>query len=207
MKGNPPAIHYSTSPVLRYFQYMQEKLFTLPNIVTLCRLAALPVVWVWAFQGKPRWVGIAVFVLLLSDILDGLLARLLKQSTELGAKLDSFADNLLVPSALIWLLMLRPEILRGSNLIVFLIGAGSNILMQLITYLKFKRYPPNLHLYSSKASAVFGAIFVMHALVFGFHPIVYYIAAGLFTLSNSEGLLLVLTRSEVHENMGSIFRK
>ena len=186
---------------------MQEKVFTLPNIVTLCRLASLPVVWVWAFQGKPRWVGISIFVLLLSDILDGLLARLLKQSTELGAKLDSFADNLLVPSGLIWLLMLRPEILKGYNLIIFAIGAGTNILMQLVTYLKFARYPPNLHLYSAKASAVVGAAFAMHALVFGFHPVVFYIAAGLFTLSNTEGLLLVLTRSDIHENMVSILRK
>jgi phosphatidylglycerophosphate synthase len=185
---------------------MKEQLFTLPNIVTLCRLAALPVVWLWAFQGKPQWVGIGVFVLLLSDILDGLLARLLKQTTPLGAKLDSFADNLLVPSSLIWLLMLRPEILRGMNLMLFVVGAGSNILMQLATYFKFKRYPPNLHLYSAKASAVFGAIFIMHSLVFGLHPIMYYLAAGLFTLSNSEGLILVLTRSEVHEGMGSIFR-
>lgn len=186
---------------------MTEPLFTWPNIVTLGRLAALPVVWIWAFQGKPQWVGISVFVLLLSDILDGLLARLLKQSTPLGAKLDSFADNLLVPSTFIWLLMLRPEILRGGNLALFLVGAGSNILMQLITYLKFKRYPPNLHLYSAKASAVFGAIFSMHALVFGLHPMMYFLAVGLFTCSNSEGILLVLTRSEVHEHMGSIFRK
>lgn len=186
---------------------MKEHLFTLPNIVTLCRLAALPIVWIWAFQGKPRWVGIGVFVLLLSDILDGLLARLLKQITPLGAKLDSFADNLLVPSSLIWLLMLRPEILRGSNLIIFLIGAGSNILMQFTTYLKFNRYPPNLHLYSAKASAVFGAIFIMYSLIFGLHLVMYYLAAGLFTLSNSEGLVLVLTCSEVHEGMGSILRK
>ncbi len=186
---------------------MNDKLLTLPNIVTLCRIAALPIVWIWAFQDKSQWVGISVFVLLLSDILDGLLARVLKQTTELGAKLDSFADNLLVPSTLIWLLMLRPEILHGGNLLLFLAGAGSNILMQLITYLKFKRYPPNLHLYSAKASAVFGAAFIMHALVFGLHPVMYYLAAGLFTLSNSEGVLLVLTRSEVHENMGSIFRK
>lgn len=186
---------------------MNDRLLTLPNIVTLCRLAALPIVWIWAFQGKPQWVGISVFVLLLSDILDGLLARLLQQTTELGAKLDSFADNLLVPSSLIWLLMLRPEILRGQHLLVFLIAAGSNMLMQLATYLKFKRYPPNLHLYSAKASAVFGAAFIMHALVFGLHPSMYYLAAGLFIFSNSEGILLILTRSEVHENMGTIFRK
>jgi len=186
---------------------MKERLFTIPNIVSLCRLAAVPVVWIWAFQGKSQWVGISVFVLLLSDILDGLLARLLNQITELGAKLDSFADNLLVPSTLIWLLMLQPEILRGLNLLIFLVGAGSLILLQLITYLKFKRYPPNLHLYSAKASGVFGAVFIMHALVFGLHPVMYYLAAGLLILSNSEGILLVLTRSEVHENMGSIFRK
>ena len=121
---------------------MKEKILTPPNIVTLCRLACIPVVWVFAFQGHVRLVGIATLILLLSDILDGQLARRLNLVSEFGAKLDSFVDNLLVPSALIWLLMLRPEVLQWRNLLIFIIAAGSNILMQIVTYLKFKRYPP-----------------------------------------------------------------
>ncbi len=186
---------------------MTGKLLTIPNCVTLCRLAALPVVWLWAFQDKSRWVGIAVMVLLLSDILDGLLARLLHQSTQLGAKLDSFADNFLVPSTFVWLLMLVPEILHGHNRFFFFVGIGSNLLMQISTFLKFRRYPPNLHLYSAKVSAVFGAVFVLHALLFGLDPFMYYLSSGLFTLSNTEGILLVLSRAEVHEKMGSVFRR
>ena len=41
--------------------------------------------------------------------LDGQLARRLHQRSKLGAELDSLADNLLVPSALAWLVLLRPE--------------------------------------------------------------------------------------------------
>lgn len=184
---------------------MPVDLLTVPNLVTLCRLAALPLVWWWAFQGNAPRVGISVLVLLLSDILDGLLARLLGQATELGAKLDSLADNLLVPSTLIWLLMLRPGILRGWNLAFFVMAAGSSLLMQVAVYLKFTRYPPNLHLYSSKISAVFGALFIMHALVFGLSRPIYVIAAVLFTLSNTEGVLVALTHSEVTEHIGSLF--
>lgn len=186
---------------------MNHALLTIPNLITLGRLACLPVLWGFAFQHKPVWVGVGTLILLLTDILDGQLARRLHQVTALGAKLDSLADNLLIPSALIWLLMLRPEILQSRNLIAFVVAVVTNLLLLAITYFRFRRYPPNLHLYSAKASGVFGAIFILHSLVFGLHPVMLYLAAGLFTFSNTEGILLVLTRSAVHEHMGSIFRR
>ena len=186
---------------------MNDSVWTLPNMVSLCRLACVPILWFFAFQGKPVWVGVGIFILLLTDIMDGILARGMKQVTELGAKLDSFADNFLVPSAIIWLLMLCPEILKGNNLVIFIVAAGTNLTMQLVAYLKFRRYPPNLHLYSAKVSAGFGTLFILVALLSGFPRSLFYVAAGLFTCSNIEGILLVLTRSEVHENIGSIFRQ
>jgi CDP-diacylglycerol--glycerol-3-phosphate 3-phosphatidyltransferase len=186
---------------------MNNSVWTLPNILSLSRLAGMPVLWIFAFQGKPVWVGVGALILLFTDFLDGLLARGMDQVTELGAKLDSFADNLLVPSLFIWLLMLCPEILKENNLAIFIVAAGTNLTMQLVAYLKFRRYPPNLHLYSAKVSAVFGTLFVLVALLFGFPRTLFYTAAGLLTFSNIEGILLVLTRSEVHENIGSIFRQ
>lgn len=186
---------------------MKKNVWTLPNILSLCRLSGIPLLWVFAFQGRPEWVGVGMAILLLTDFLDGLLARSMNQVTELGAKLDSLADNLLAPSAFIWLLMLCPEILKGNNPVVFIAAAGTNLTMQFVAYLKFKRYPPNLHLYSAKASAVVTTVFILVALLSGFSSALFYLAAGLYTYSNIEGILLVLIRSEVHENIGSIFRQ
>ncbi|MFL5405072.1 MAG: CDP-alcohol phosphatidyltransferase family protein, partial [Myxococcales bacterium] len=59
-----------------------------PNLLTGLRLLAVPV-FVWFFlQGHHR-AALAVFVgALITDWLDGVLARALKQFTQLGALLD-----------------------------------------------------------------------------------------------------------------------
>lgn len=74
---------------------------TVPNWISMARLAAIPLLWVWAVQGRYHWVGYGLFFTVLTDVLDGLSARLLDQCTEIGEKLDSFADHLLLLSMLL----------------------------------------------------------------------------------------------------------
>ena len=74
---------------------MSERVLNIPNVISLLRLLAVPVV-VWLVQHEhweaAFWVFLAAAV---SDGVDGLLARLLKQMTQLGAALDTIADKLL----------------------------------------------------------------------------------------------------------------
>jgi len=74
---------------------MRERVFNLPNTITLLRLAAVPVVAWLILQQRweaASWVFLAAAV---SDGIDGLLARWLNQMTQLGAALDSIADKAL----------------------------------------------------------------------------------------------------------------
>jgi cardiolipin synthase len=74
---------------------MSERVFNLPNVITLLRLAAVPVV-AWLIL-QQRW-EVACWLFLaaaVSDGIDGLLARWLNQMTQLGAALDSIADKAL----------------------------------------------------------------------------------------------------------------
>lgn len=74
---------------------MSERIFNLPNSITLLRLAAVPVVaWLIVQQRWEAacWLFLAAAV---SDGIDGLLARWLNQMTQLGAALDSVADKAL----------------------------------------------------------------------------------------------------------------
>jgi len=74
---------------------MSERVFNLPNVITLLRLAAVPVVaWLILQQRWEAacWLFLAAAV---SDGIDGLLARWLNQMTQLGAALDSVADKAL----------------------------------------------------------------------------------------------------------------
>ena len=74
---------------------MRERVINLPNVITLLRLLAVPVV-AWLIL-QQRWAAACVLFLTaaVSDGLDGLLARWLKQTTALGAALDTVADKAL----------------------------------------------------------------------------------------------------------------
>lgn len=80
-----------------------------PNFLTLLRIFFIPllvVVLLTQFKGK-ELVGFIIFLLaVLTDSLDGLLARRRKQITVLGQLLDPIADKLLVASAFICLVEL-----------------------------------------------------------------------------------------------------
>ena len=74
---------------------MSERVVTLPNVITLLRIVAVPVVaWLILQQRWEAacWLFLAAAV---SDGVDGLLARWLDQMTALGAALDTVADKAL----------------------------------------------------------------------------------------------------------------
>jgi len=68
---------------------------TIPTGITLFRIALVPVFLGLELTGHAGWALACFGVASLSDILDGLLARVLDQRTWLGSVLDPFADKLL----------------------------------------------------------------------------------------------------------------
>jgi cardiolipin synthase (CMP-forming) len=81
-------------------------LTTLPNLLTFSRIVAIPLVIVTFYIPPPYgpWIGCALFALAaFTDWLDGRLARLWKQQSELGRFLDPIADKLLVVAVLFML--------------------------------------------------------------------------------------------------------
>lgn len=80
---------------------MTEPILTLANQLTLLRMALAPLLVVLVLSGRLGW-ALGVFVVAgITDLLDGLIARLSKQQTKLGAMLDPVADKILLSSAFI----------------------------------------------------------------------------------------------------------
>ncbi len=81
------------APTIR--EIAAERWLTAPNVLSLLRLAGVPV-FLWLLLG-PRADGWALIILMLSGItdwLDGKLARWLDQYSRLGEALDPLADRL-----------------------------------------------------------------------------------------------------------------
>jgi cardiolipin synthase len=81
--------------------------WSLPNLLTYGRVAAVPVVagcLFWPEIAWMRWVALGVFIAAgISDFLDGYLARAWSQQSRIGQMLDPIADKLLVSAVLMML--------------------------------------------------------------------------------------------------------
>ncbi len=75
-----------------------SQLWTVANQLTLMRLIFVPFVIINVVDGNYGWAMVLFVAAGLSDGLDGLLARTLKQQTTLGEYLDPIADKLLLSS-------------------------------------------------------------------------------------------------------------
>src|SRR5688572_6163208 len=83
---------------------------TLPNLLTLGRIAAIPVICVFVASGWEllQWLALLLFIAAaVTDWLDGFLARRMNLSSALGKMLDPIADKLLVAALLVTLAWTR----------------------------------------------------------------------------------------------------
>ncbi len=182
---------------------MREYLKTIPNLLTALRLLLLPVLWGLALLKWPVPLAIGMIISFLTDTLDGFIARRFNVTSAFGSKFDSLADNLLIPSTMIWLVILRPEVFTDHPILcaVAAVIYGSSLL---VGWIKFRRFA-NLHLYSKKTAGVLSYAFIVHALLAGrYNAWLFYIAISLFILASVEGLILQLTHAQVDEHMGSL---
>ncbi len=85
----------------------EDRILSLPNVVTTARLVVVPVfVWLLVQPHRSDWFGAAVLLAALgsTDWVDGQLARRLDQVTNLGKVLDPIADRVLLATAVIGIL-------------------------------------------------------------------------------------------------------
>ena len=122
--------------------------WTLPNFITLLRLAALPFFLLAIAEGR-FGIALALFVAAgVSDGIDGFLARRFDMRSALGAYLDPIADKLLLMSSYVFLAIPSyPGLIKVPVWLVVLVLSRDVLLMLvgllLILALGRKRFPPS----------------------------------------------------------------
>ena len=124
----------------------------LPNIISFLRLLIAPVMVAMAWQDGSRKVFLALLGLsLLTDWLDGFLARMLNAQSDLGRRLDSWGDYLTVVAAAMGLWFLWPA--EVNRELTWVCVAGVSYFAIVIYGLIFWRKIPGYHTRFSKAMA------------------------------------------------------
>jgi cardiolipin synthase len=142
--GVPPA-----RPGLPDRNELADRIWTVPNALSLLRLLGVPL-FLWLLLG-PHADGWAIVVLALSgvtDWADGKLARLLDQSSRLGALLDPAADRLYIVATLVALAVRQ---IVPLWLVAVLVGREL-VLGVMLLVLRHHGYPPLQVHYAGKAA-------------------------------------------------------
>ena len=91
-----PSAAHSASPKPNAAALRFSQILSAPNQLTLARMAFLPFIVINLLDGRYGWALVLFLLAGLSDGLDGLLARTLRQQTLLGQYLDPIADKMLL---------------------------------------------------------------------------------------------------------------
>jgi cardiolipin synthase len=92
--------------VRRFMASAQSSVYSVPNLLTYGRIAAIPAIVACLYSSQPLWLWTALVIFIvaaITDYLDGYLARAWSQQSSLGKMLDPIADKLLVGAVLIML--------------------------------------------------------------------------------------------------------
>lgn len=182
---------------------LRAQLTLFANQLTALRLLSVIPLWLLALRDQPRLVGVGLLLALLTDVLDGWLARRLRQTSAFGAAFDSFADKVLTFSVVGWLALLRPELFRDHALWITLTALSFAVSL-LTGWLKWGK-PAALHLYSARLGGFVQALFVLHALLAERYSTPLLLAAlGLGTLAALEEIAVQLTHAQPDPTTRSI---
>jgi cardiolipin synthase len=80
---------------------MPEPILTVANQLTILRMALAPFLVVLVLSRDYTWALVIFIVAGVTDLLDGLIARLGHQRTQLGAMMDPVADKILISSSFV----------------------------------------------------------------------------------------------------------
>lgn len=115
----------------------QQNIYNWPNLVSVIRILMTPILIMLAINQQPQWFIIALIFTVFTDVLDGFLARTLKQITEIGSRLDSWGDFIVYSTMALSAWLLWPEIVVREKL-YFIIVLASFTLPVLLGIIKFK---------------------------------------------------------------------
>ena len=181
----------------------REPRLNVPNVLSAYRLLMVPVILGAMVMERRNLFFTLICVSLVTDILDGWIARHFHLETEFGARLDSLADDATYFTAFLGFVVLETDFL-SVHLVAFGMLLACWLIPLSVSLWRFGR-PTSLHLYSSKITGYLQGIFVFSYFVFGYSAWYFYLMIGFSVLASGEKVLILLTIPELNSNMRGLY--
>lgn len=175
---------------------------TIPNILSLYRLASVPFICILIALGHNIVFAVLFTVNQITDILDGYIARKYKLQTEAGVLLDSYADIGSYVIAFLAILKFHAYLFADHG---YWLGGFFFIyaLQLIICKLKHGQWAAGLHLYSCKLTGYVQGLFLIVLFGYGFVHWFFYVMILIGIIAELEVIVInLLSTSPIHNAKG-----
>jgi len=175
----------------------------IPNFISIFRIFSAPVLWILIYFGYEtafKWLLTLAFF---TDMIDGIIARQLKQVTKLGSILDSYGDSLIIITGLIGLVIFNPDLFQ-KYVLVLIVVVSLHIIQLVLSLLKYGR-PSSFHTRTAKLGALAVGMFILVTLHFYFIPWLFYVTVVILILDAIEESVLVFLIPEWKTDVKGIY--
>ncbi len=159
--------------------------------------------------GAVAFGGAQVFTWLLlgclvSDVLDGFLARKFGFDSELGASLDSIADLATTFAGALGVLIFQGQFVREhyAGMLAAMAFYGVELLVSLWRYGKASSF----HTVLDRVAASVAGVFVMWLFLFGFQGWLFRLAVAVYVIALAEEMVLICLFPEWVSDVGGLHR-
>jgi CDP-diacylglycerol--glycerol-3-phosphate 3-phosphatidyltransferase len=184
-------------------QARRFSVFNAPNALSVYRIAAAPLILYGIFSGHRMLFAWLVIINLVTDALDGFIARHWKMETSIGVKFDSIGDLTTDVLALLGLVVLEQPFVMSYILPIGLL-IGFYLASQVLSLLRFHRLV-SLHLYSSKLTNILLAVFFTAYFLVAYVPVLFYTMIVVGILGAIEEIAVLCFLKEHQENVRGLY--
>lgn len=180
-----------------------ERFWTIPNILSLYRILIFPFILYLLVIKNESLVFLFITISLITDILDGLIARVFKMQTRIGAKLDSLADTGTYILAFIAIYLFRWNEIKNEWVILFVFFVIW-VLSYAVVLIKFKGLI-GLHTYLSKITGYLQGAFIVLLFLFGYNVWLFYLCLCAGILACVEEIIIIMVIRQPISNVKGLY--
>jgi len=181
----------------------KNEFWTIPNVITSYRLFMAPVILYFIISGQENLFAIFLVINLLTDAIDGYIARRFKMETEIGARLDAFADYFTYILVFIGLFVFKLEDLKPYlvSAVIFISMLVLTVIVSLIKFRKFHSY----HTIIEKSGGYVQAVFFICLFSIGLIAPLYYFMIVFGILGAIETIVIDILIPEMRSDILGLY--